>query len=76
MTGMPTHFKDVEGNPKAIETHIHLGSDHVRAALDSDWTLAEMYEGIVDEAWVRVKPKWVQFRNCPVNFGYVWNRKG
>ena len=76
MTGMPTHFRDAEGNPKAIETHIHLVSDHVRAALEAGWTLAEMYEGVIDEEWLRVKPKWTHLRNHPVNFGYLWERDG
>ena len=76
MTGMPTHFKDVDGNPKAIETHIHLISEHVRAAHAAGWSLIEMYEGLIDEEWVRVKPKWAEFRNHPVNFGYVWQRNG
>lgn len=76
MTGMPTHFKDTAGNPKAIETHVHLISDHVRAALAAGWTLVEMYEGVVDEDWIRVKPKWAHLRNHPVNFGYVWRRGG
>jgi SAM-dependent methyltransferase len=76
MRGMPTHFKDDEGNPKAIETHIHLVSDHVTAALKAGWTLAEMHEGVIDEEWVRVKPKWAQFGDYPVNFGYLWERNG
>jgi hypothetical protein len=76
MTGMPTHFKDATGNPKAIETHIHLVSDHVAAAFKAGWTLAEMYEGIIDEEWIRVKPKWAQLKNHPVSFGYVWVRSG
>ena len=75
MTGMPTHFKDAAGNPKAIETHVHLVSDHVRAALAAGWTLAEMYEGVIDEDWMRVKPKWAHLRSHPVNFGYVWERR-
>jgi SAM-dependent methyltransferase len=74
MTGMPTHFKDTEGNPKAIETHIHLMSEHVRAALEAGWTLAEMQEGVIDDEWIRVKPKWTELRNHPVNFGYLWVR--
>jgi SAM-dependent methyltransferase len=74
MMGMPTHFNDTEGKPKAIETHIHLVSDHVRAASEAGWSLAEMYEGVIDEDWVSVKPKWERLRNCPVNFGYVWVR--
>jgi SAM-dependent methyltransferase len=76
MTGMPTHFKDAAGNPKAIETHVHLVSDHVRAALEAGWSLAEMYEGVIDEDWLRAKPKWERLRNYPVNFGYVWVRSG
>jgi SAM-dependent methyltransferase len=75
MTGMPTHFKDGEGNPKAIETHIHLASDHVRAGLTAGWTLREMYEGVIDDEWIKVKPKWEGFRNYPINFGYVWSRR-
>lgn len=75
MTGMPTHFKDTEGNPKAIETHIHLFSDHSRAAFKAGWTLAEAYEGVIDEEWIRAKPKWAPLRHYPVNFGYLWERK-
>ncbi len=33
-SGMPTHFDDAEsGEPLAIETHVHLLSDHVAAGL-------------------------------------------
>lgn len=74
MTGMPTHFMDTGGKPKAIETYIHLVSDHVKAALSAGWSLAEMYEGVIDEAWLRTKPKWGPLMNHPVNFGYVWTR--
>jgi len=31
-SGMPTHFDAPNGEPVAIETHVHLMSDHVRAA--------------------------------------------
>jgi SAM-dependent methyltransferase len=74
MTGMPTHYRDADGNPKAIETSIHLLSDHVKAAFNAGWSLAEMYEGVVDEEWLRVKPKWAPLKNYPVNFGYLWER--
>lgn len=76
MTGMPTHFRDAQGQPKAIETHVHLTSDHVRAAHAAGWSLVEMYEGVIAEDWLRVKPKWAEFRSYPVNFGYVWQRNG
>ncbi|WP_413569294.1 class I SAM-dependent DNA methyltransferase [Bdellovibrio sp. HCB117] len=74
MTGMPTHFKDKEGNSKAIETNLHLISDHVRAALAAGWKLEEMHEGLINDDWVRVKPKWEKFRDYPVSYGYVWSR--
>lgn len=32
-TGMPTHFQAADGEPVAIETHVHLLSDHAQAAL-------------------------------------------
>ncbi|MGE0526707.1 MAG: class I SAM-dependent methyltransferase [Bdellovibrionales bacterium] len=74
MTGMPTHFKDSGGNPVAIRTHIHLISDHVRAALAAGWKLREMHEGVIDEEWIQIKPKWDSYKGYPVNFGYVWER--
>ena len=33
MTGMPTHFKDSDGHPKAIETYVHLVHDDQLAVL-------------------------------------------
>jgi hypothetical protein len=66
MTGMPTHFKDAKGNSN--------GKRPCEAALDAGWTLTEMYEGVIGEEWLRVKPKRAPLRNHPVNFGYVWKR--
>lgn len=74
MTGMPTHFKGKHGNSTAIETHIHLMSDHVRAAFSAGWQLQEMHEDVIDDDWIKTKPKWKKFRNFPVNYGYVWRR--
>ena len=31
--GMPTHFDSASGEPVAIETHVHLLSEHTDAAL-------------------------------------------
>jgi hypothetical protein len=31
-------------------------------------------DGVVDEEWLRTKPKWQHLRNYPVNFGYLWQR--
>lgn len=41
MSGMPTHFNDSQGQPKAIETHVHLFSDHFTAARTAGWRLQE-----------------------------------
>jgi len=72
MNGMPTHFDDSNGEPKAIETHVHLMSDHFEAAKMAGWKLVEIFEGTIDDKWIKIKPKWNKFRGCPINFGYVW----
>jgi SAM-dependent methyltransferase len=74
MIGIPTHFDGRDGQPVAVESHVHLLSDHVKAALRSGWTLAEMDEGIVDDAWIAKKPKWERLRFHPVSFAMVWRR--
>jgi hypothetical protein len=74
MSGMPTHFDRAPGEPVAIESHIHLFSDHVRAAHAAGWRLAEMEEGVVDDARVTVKPKWDVQRDRPVSFAFVWEK--
>jgi hypothetical protein len=74
MYGIPTHFDRAYGQPVAIESYVHLLSDHVSAAHASGWTLAELEEGLVDEAWLAKKPKWARYRNHPVSFAVVWRR--
>lgn len=73
-TGMPTHYNTARGEPVAITTTVHLISDHVRAALDTGWQLAEMREGLIDDIWIAAKPKWAHHRNHPVSLAYVWRR--
>jgi SAM-dependent methyltransferase len=73
MYGIPTHFDRADG-PVAIESYVHLLSDHVKAAHASGWSLAELEEGLVDEAWLAKKPKWAKYRNHPVSFAVVWRR--
>jgi SAM-dependent methyltransferase len=72
--GMPTHFKSSSGEQVAIETYIHLLSDHVSAALGAGWTLVEMRESVIDDVWLRVKPKWQSFRNQPISVAFVWRK--
>jgi SAM-dependent methyltransferase len=74
LNGIPTHFNRASGEPVAIETYVHLLSDHFKAARPSGWTLIEMDEGLVDEAWLAKKPKWAKYRNHPVSFAMVWHR--
>lgn len=74
MSGVPTHFKGRDGAPVAVESYVHLLSDHTKAALRCGWTLLEMDEGIVDDAWIAKKPKWERFRYHPVSFSMVWQR--
>lgn len=76
MAGIPTHFDRADGRSVAIESHVHLLSDHAKAALASGWTLLEMDEGLVDEAWLVKKPQWRRYAGRPVSFAMVWRRAG
>lgn len=70
--GIPTHFDRAPGEPVAIESHVHLASDHVSAGLGAGMRLVEMTEGLVDEDWVAAKPKWRKHLHRPVSFAMVW----
>jgi SAM-dependent methyltransferase len=72
--GVPTHFDSASGEPVAIETHVHLLSEHVAAALDADWALVEMRERVIDDGWLEVKPQWERYREHPVSFAFVWRK--
>lgn len=75
MLGIPTHFDRSPGEGVAIECHVHLMSDHVRAAHAAGFRLAEMEEGLVDDAWITVKPRWAAYRHHPVSFAMVWAKE-
>lgn len=72
--GVPTHFDSASGEPVAIETHVHLLSEHVAAALDAGWALVEMSERVIDDAWLDLKPQWERYREHPVSFAFVWRK--
>ena len=72
MLGIPTHFDRPSGEPVAIECHVHLTSDHIRAAHGAGLRLVEMDEGVVDEAWIEAKTRWAAYRHQPVSFAMVW----
>jgi hypothetical protein len=75
MNGIPTHFKGQGGEPVAIESYVHLLSDHTKAAHRAGWMLAEMDEGVVDEVWIAKKPRWERYRFHPVSFAMVWRKR-
>jgi SAM-dependent methyltransferase len=74
MLGIPVHFDRASGEHVAIESHVHLLSDHMRAARGAGLRLIEMDEGVVDEAWIAAKPKWAAYRHHPVSFALVWEK--
>src|SRR6201996_1277017 len=70
-SGMPTHFDDAEsGEAVAIETHVHLLSDHGGAGLRLD----ALYERVIDDEFLARKPKWERFRGHPISFAFLWSR--
>lgn len=73
-TGIPTHFNRDNGEPTAIDFHIHLLSEHIAAARATNLQLVEFNEGVVDEEWLRIRPKWEKYRNVPVSFVMVFKR--
>lgn len=70
--GIPTHFDRGPGQPVAIETHVHLLSDHVIAARAAGLSLVDMREQLVDDRWIALKPRWTPYRNHPVSFAVAW----
>jgi SAM-dependent methyltransferase len=74
LEGVPTHFHDERQEAVAIRNHIHLISDHVAAGRARRWTLGEMHERLVDEAWVRDAPSWARHLYKPASFAMVWRK--
>jgi SAM-dependent methyltransferase len=72
--GMPTHFDSASGEPVAIDTYVHLLSEHVTAGLAAGWTLVEMRERVIDDTWLALKPKWEKLRGQPVAFAVAWRK--
>lgn len=73
MAGMPTHFDRAPGEPVTIRSYVHLLSDHAKAAHTAGWSLLELDEGVIDDAWLRKKPKWQAYFGVPVSFAMVWH---
>ena len=75
--GMPTHFDGADGDPVAVETYVHLHSEHVAAAKAVDLVATELHEGLIDDEWIRRKPKWEAYRRLAhqLRVGVVAPRK-
>ena len=75
LSGQPTHYHRASDDaPVTIRSYVHFFSDHVSAALTAGFTLVEMHERIVDDAWIASKPKWEKYRDRPTSFVMVWRR--
>jgi len=75
MLGIQTHYHRSNGEPIAIESYVHLLSDHFKAAHAAGWALLEMDEGIIDKDWISKKPEWGKYMHHPVSFCMVWQKK-
>ena len=51
-------------------TDIALKATNVTPGLQ----VVEMHERVVDEEWVRLKPRWEAYRDQPVTFVWVWSK--
>lgn len=74
MGGVPTHYNREGGEPTTIRSYVHLLSDHVKAARAAGLALLEMDEGLVDDEWLQVKPKWEKYLGQPISFSIVWRK--
>ena len=74
MNGLITHYHRENGEPSAIESYVHLLSDHVKAALKASFSLLEMDEAVIDDEWLKKKPKWEKYKNRPISFVMVWQK--
>jgi len=75
LSGIPTHFPNVDGEQIAIENTVHLTSDHVGAASQSGWALLEMHERLIDDEWIAALPNMARYARRPVSFVMVWQRR-
>lgn len=76
MRGMPTHYHRATTNREAIaiQSYVHLFSEHFTAARKAALDIAEFQECVIDDKWLISKPKWRDYVNWPVSFALVWSR--
>jgi SAM-dependent methyltransferase len=71
-SGMPTHFEADDNEPVAIETYVHLPGEHMTAANGAGFVAVQLVEAVIDGDWISRKPKWDEYRDWPISFGWVW----
>lgn len=74
VNGMPTHFDRPDGAKVAIEIYVHLLSHHFQAARQAGLVLTELEEGLIDDAWLVLKPKWKRFLGQPFSYAACFAR--
>ncbi len=74
MNGVPTHYNGRDGKPITIQSYVHLFSEHFAAGGEAGLALAEFRECVIDEEWLKTKPKWRQYLHWPVSFAAVWRK--
>lgn len=68
LNGIPTKFVSRAGDGLAIVNHVHLLSDHVRAALRAGWRVAALDELKVPAGVVKQNAAWKKYVNRPIAF--------
>lgn len=68
LSGYPAAFEQRPGVHVAIESYVHLFSEHVQAANRCGWQLRELHERIIDEEWIARRPRAAQHRGWPISF--------
>jgi hypothetical protein len=51
---------------------VHLLSEHVQQGRAVNWTLLDMQECLVEDAWIVHRPEIARYRHQPVSFMMVW----
>lgn len=74
LSGIPTTFELDSGAVITVEGYIHLFSEHVQAANACGWQLREMYERLIDDEWIALRPHAARRKGWPVSFLCVWQR--
>ena len=63
----------LDAKTNAIAATVIVGKNP-SSGLAAGFALAELREGVIDDRWIAVKPKWERFRHHPVSVAYAWRR--